>query len=122
MALRPNPDCASSWCRRRQAEYAAKAPEREAAAAAAAAAEAEAAAIAGAALLHETNEWGIEVGGDDGEEEAAAPAGPAAAPPPAAPPPAAPPPAAPSAAPAAEAASDGVDLSDLMAQLKGVQS
>lgn len=118
MTLKPNPECSSVWCRKQQHAYAAKAPEREAAARAAAEAEAAEAAKAGPVELHAENEWGIEVGG--GEEEGRSAGGEAAqqgeelvhahqgAP-------------AAAAAQAAPAEEDGPDLSDLMAQLKGVQ-
>ncbi|KAL4424062.1 hypothetical protein ABPG75_001363 [Micractinium tetrahymenae] len=67
MDIKPNTSCDNKLCRQRQAEWAARAPEREAAAAAAAAEAAAAEAAAGP--LHESNEWGIEVVADtDGED------------------------------------------------------
>ena len=67
MEIRPNPGCANSLCRERQAEWAAGEPAR-----AAAAAEAAAGAEAEAAPVHEDNDWGIEVVGDASEQPAAA--------------------------------------------------
>lgn len=69
MDIKPNTSCDNKLCRQRQAEWAARAPEREAAAAAAAAEAAAAEAAAGP--LHESNEWGIEVVSDDGDAEEA---------------------------------------------------
>lgn len=63
MRIKPNPGCANRLCCKRQAEWAAGAEERAAVAAAAAAgAEAE------AAPVHDDNEWGIVVMGDEGED------------------------------------------------------
>ena len=63
MDIRPNSGCTNALCRQRQVEWAAGAAERKAAAAVAAAEAAAAEAAAGP--LHESNEWGIEVTGDD---------------------------------------------------------
>uniref|UniRef100_A0A7S4F8K6 Ubiquitin-like modifier-activating enzyme 5 n=1 Tax=Chrysotila carterae TaxID=13221 RepID=A0A7S4F8K6_CHRCT len=115
MALKPNPECTSYWCRKQQAAY----KERVAAAP-----PPPPVAVAAAVELHESNEWGIELDDCDADE-AAAPAAAAAA--------------APLAsglefahetsaqhAPQHKAedmvqADGGVDLGDLMAQLKGIQ-
>ena len=64
MVLRPNPECTSYWCRKQQAAY----KERTAAAAAAAAlCPAADAAPAEVVELHASNDWGIEIEGDDDE-------------------------------------------------------
>ena len=65
MQIKPNTGCDNAMCRRRQAEWAAREPQRAVAAAAAAAAAAEEEAASGP--VHETNEWGIEVMGDADE-------------------------------------------------------
>lgn len=131
MTLKPNPDCTSYWCRKQQAAYQKRLAE-------APAAEPIVEDEADATPLHETNEWGIELGGDDDDDDADAAPVPASAS---------------SAASAASAASSagladgiqfahvsseqqkpdvkpeetvgaeaGLDLGDLMAQLKGIQS
>jgi ubiquitin-like modifier-activating enzyme 5 len=75
MQIKANPGCTNALCVARQAEWAAGAPAR-----AAAAAEAAAGAEAEAAPVHEDNDWGIEVmGEEEGEGEGATAAAAAAA-------------------------------------------
>ena len=59
MALKPNPECTSYWCRKQQEAYAKRRAEELANAPPAPEPEAE------APVVHETNEWGIELTGDD---------------------------------------------------------
>ncbi|KAL1529456.1 hypothetical protein AB1Y20_000403 [Prymnesium parvum] len=117
MTLRPNPECSSAWCRKQQAAFQAKLAATPAPTAKAVVAEP-------AAPLHASNEWGITLGDDDDDEPVSASAQPNT-----------------SLADGivyAHVSSEqekpvlkssdmvdgggGVDLSDLMAQLKGVQS
>ena len=126
MTLRPNPECTSYWCRHQQKLYQARVAAEAARAAACPPTPAPAEA---AAPLHASNDWGIELGGDsDDDSELVAP---------------------PTAGGGAQEplvegvqyahvtssqqkvdvkaedtvdAADGIDLGDLMAQLKGIQS
>jgi len=121
MTLKPNPECVNYHCRRQQAIYQKKLAERVHEPVAAAPEVVD-------EPLHASNEWGIELGGSDDDDDVAAPAQPAAT----------------SSATLADGiqyahvsseqlkpevkAEDTVgagaelDLGDLMAQLKGVQS
>ena len=77
MALRPNPDCTNNWCRKQQERYRVR---KAAEAAEAARAPKAAVEVAAPVELHASNEWGIEIGdGDDsdggGEGSSAAAAG-----------------------------------------------
>ncbi|XP_063239203.1 ubiquitin-like modifier-activating enzyme 5 [Bacillus rossius redtenbacheri] len=68
MQLRPNPGCDDAWCRQRQAEHLAR-PRRP---------EPDAPAAGDQAVVHEDNQWGICLVGDDApgaEEDDAAPLG-----------------------------------------------
>ena len=65
MTLKPNPECTSFWCRKQQAIWKAAAEE------AARNYVAPPAAAAPAAELHPSNEWGICVDSDDDDDEAA---------------------------------------------------
>jgi len=125
MVLRPNPECTSYWCRKQQANYQVR---RAAELAAAAAAGPVVAPVEAPVELHTSNDWGIEIGGSDDDDDAAVPAVSAE----------------PIGAVLAEGVqyahvsssqvapvvkeqdkvedSGGVDLGDLMAQLKGLQS
>ena len=76
MTLRPNPECTSYWCRKQQASY--KAKMAELAAAAAAAGPAPAPEPEPYVELHASNDWGIEVDGDEDGEVGAPPAAPPA--------------------------------------------
>lgn len=124
MALRPNPDCTNSWCRKQQAAYQKRRAEELANAPPPPPPKVE------EAVVHESNEWGIEICDDDGDTAAGAGAGGAGS-------------SSGSAAPLAQGiqyahvsssqekpnvkaedkvgASEGIDLSDLMAQLQGIQ-
>ena len=65
MEIKPNPGCSNPLCTQRQASYRARFNSPEAVAARAAAQQAaDAAAAQQAAVLHESNEWGIEVTDD----------------------------------------------------------
>lgn len=107
MQLKPNPECTSSWCRKRQADHA-DSPEFEVCAA-----------VAGSAdenlELHPDNEWAIELGDDDAEvnhTDTTIPTDSTSA---------APSQTQPKATTQAPAEDSGIDLGDLMAQLKNVQ-
>ncbi|CAI5994187.1 unnamed protein product [Closterium sp. NIES-64] len=83
MRMLPNPHCSNDMCCKRQAEYEADRPRREAAEAAAAAAAAEEEKLKEAVPVHAENEWSISVVEDDVPASAsstAASAPPAAAP------------------------------------------
>jgi hypothetical protein len=70
MALKPNPECTSYWCRKQQVAYAKRRAEELANAPPEPEPEPE------APVVHESNEWGIELtGDDDGDDEAAASGG-----------------------------------------------
>lgn len=58
MDLRPNPQCDDSWCRQRQVEYQAKPKEEK-----------EVAIEEVQEVVHEDNEWGIELVSEDNNEE-----------------------------------------------------
>ena len=77
MAIKPNPGCANVACRQLQAAYTNRynSPEAVAAREAARRAAEEAAAEEAAAVVHEDNEWGIEVAGEDAEPDQAAESG-----------------------------------------------
>ena len=125
MALRPNPDCTSYWCRKQQSNYQKAQAERLANAPP----EAEVVPVA-EAVVHESNDWGIELcDSDDGDDAGGSGSGGGGS--------------GGGGAPLAEGVmyahvssaqqaptvkaedkvgeSSGIDLGDLMAQLKGVQ-
>jgi len=123
MTLRPNPECTSYWCRKQQELYCSRAAER------AAAAPPEPELPAEEEELHADNEWGIEAGSDDDDSPAQPSSGASAT--------TAHTPSLATGLEFAHVTSDqlkpvvkaedavkdeGVDLSDLMATLKGIQS
>ena len=63
MALKPNPDCTSYWCRKQQERYCQRVAEAAANAPPAPEPEPE------APVVHESNEWGIELCGDDDDDD-----------------------------------------------------
>ncbi|GJP47970.1 hypothetical protein CLOM_g7136 [Closterium sp. NIES-68] len=72
MRMLPNPHCSNDMCRKRQAEYEADRPQREAAKAAADAAAAEEEKLKEAVPVHADNEWSISVVDDDAPASTAA--------------------------------------------------
>ena len=64
MTLRPNPECTSYWCRKQQAAYQVRAEAERKAEALRPKPEP----VAEEAVVHESNEWGIEMCGSDDED------------------------------------------------------